>query len=425
MPVKGIVELAAATVRFGEGAVRDVGMDAAAWGLRRVLVFADPNLVDRYPVQAVRESLKREGIAHDVFDQIVCEPTDASFQEAIAAAQTQPYDGFIAVGGGSTIDTAKAANLYATHPAEFPRYVARPHGDGEPPPGPLRPLIAIPTTTGTGSETTTVAVFDFTELGTKAVIGHRHLKPVLALLDPLVTKSLPEAVVASTGLDVVSHAIESLTAAPYTERELPDRPADRPAYQGSNPVADVWALEALRLARKYLRRAAGDPEDLEARGRMLLAASFAGLGFGSAGVHLPHAMSYPVSSQAKSWQPPGYPVDHPLVPHGFSVILTTPAAVRFLSPACPRSLKAAAAALGADAGRIREGEEGEILAERVIELMEALGAPGGLRTIGYHLRDIPALVAGALPQKRILGLCPRPVDEESLSRLFEDSMVIY
>jgi len=282
MPVKGIVELAASTVRFGEGAVRDVGMDAAARGLRRVLIFADPNLTERYPVQAVRESLEREGVAYDVFDRIVCEPTDASFQEAIAAARARPYDGFVAAGGGSTIDTAKAANLYAIHPAEFRRYVAQPHGEGAPPPGPLRPLIAIPTTTGTGSETTSVAVFDFSELGTKAVIGHRYLKPVLALLDPLVTGSLPEPVIASTGLDVVSHAIESLTAVPFPERELPDRPEDRPAYQGSNPVADVWALEALRLCRKYLLRAAADAEDLEARGKMLLAASFAGLGFGSA-----------------------------------------------------------------------------------------------------------------------------------------------
>jgi len=425
MPVKGIVELAAATVRFGHGVLRDTGADLAGRGLQRVLVFADPNLVTRYSVQAVRESLEREGIGYTVFDRIVCEPTDASFREAIAAAQAEPYDGFVAVGGGSTIDTAKAANLYATWPADFRRYVSRPHGEGAPPPGPLRPLIAIPTTTGTGSETTTVAVFDFTELGTKAVIGHRYLKPALALLDPLVTGSLPEAVVASTGLDVVSHAIESLTAIPYTEREQPDRPQDRPAYQGSNPVADVWALESLRLARKYLLRAAADPEDLEARGRMLLAASFAGLGFGSAGVHLPHAMSYPVSSRAKTWRAPGYPVDHPLVPHGFSVILTTPAVVRFLGRACPGALRAAAGALGVDAGRIREGEEAEALAERVVQLMEVLGAPNGLRTVGFHYHDIPALVAGTLPQKRILDLCPRAVDEESLGRLFEDSMVIY
>jgi len=289
----------------------------------------------------------------------------------------------------------------------------------------LKPLVAIPTTTGTGSETTSVSVFDLVTAQTKCVISHRFLKPALALLDPLVTPSLPAAVVASTGLDLFSHAIESLTAVPYTQREQPDRPKDRPAYQGSNPIADIWALEALRLARRYLLRAAADAGDLEARGQMLLAASLAGMGFGSAGVHLPHAMSYPISGRAKQYRPEGYQVDHPLVPHGISVILPTPSVTRFTAPACPGKVLAAAEALGVDVAGVPEADSGKVLADEIVRYMEALRIPRGLRAIGLDNGQIPALVEETLLQERIIRICPREVDPDSLARMFEDSMAIY
>ena len=425
MAIKGVVELGASSVRYGAGVAGEVGMDLADRGARRVLVLADPNLTGLYPVQAVRDSLERERISYRLFDRIAIEPTDASFEEAIAAASSEPFDAFVAVGGGSTMDTAKAANLYSTHPAEFLEYVVKPHGRASAPPGPLKPLVAIPTTTGTGSETTSVAVFDLVRARTKCVIGHRYLKPALALLDPLVTRTLPPTVVASTGLDVFSHAIESLTAVPYTEREQPDRPRDRPAYQGSNPVADIWALESLRLARKYLLRAFADPGDIEARGSMLLASSFAGMGFGSAGVHLPHAMSYPVSSRLKQYRPEGYQVDHPLVPHGISVILSSPSVVRFAAPACPGRVLAAAEALGVDISRASEEDAGKLLADEVIRYMERLHIPNGLKAIGYTAGHIPELVEGTLPQERIVKICPRAVSPDSLAKMFEESMAIW
>jgi hydroxyacid-oxoacid transhydrogenase len=364
-------------------------------------------------------------VEYTLFDRIAVEPTDVSFKDAIATASAEPFDAFVAVGGGSTIDTAKAANLYSTHPADFDEYVTKPIGRATPPPGPLKPLIAIPTTTGTGSETTSVSVFDYVEKKTKCVIGHRYLKPTLALLDPLVTTSLPGAVVASTGLDVFSHAIESLTAVSFQDREQPDMPSARPAYQGSNPIADVWALESLRLARQFLRRAAAEPEDIEARGRMLLAASFAGMGFGSAGVHLPHAMSYPISGRKKVYVPKGYKVDHPLVPHGFSVILTTPAVARFMTPACPERLRWAAGALGAKVSGVKDEDSGKLLADEVTEFMQALECPNGLKAVGYGSEDINDLVQGTLPQKRIVDICPQPADEESLGRMFEESLEIF
>ena len=422
MAVKGIVELGASNIRFGPGVTREVGLDLAERKVRRVLVLADPNLARLYPVTAVRESLEAAGIAYAVFDRIGIEPTDASFLEAIRFAQAEPYDAFVAVGGGSTIDTAKAANLFSCYPGDLLEYASRPHGQAKPVPGPLKPLIAIPTTTGTGSETTSVSVFDLVRAETKCVIGHRYLKPTLALLDPHNTASLPSAVVASTGLDVVSHAIESLTAVPYTEREQPDRPHDRPAYQGANPISDVWAMQSLRMAREFLSRAVNDPGDLEARGNMLLAASFAGMGFGNAGVHLPHAMSYPVSGRIKSYRPEGYAVDYPLVPHGISVILSTPSVIRFMSPKRPEPLQRACEALGLSA---KPADAGSALAAEVVRLMSLYRAPNGLAAIGYSSSDIPALVEGTLPQDRIVRLCPRETHPGDLAQMFEESMRAY
>src|SRR5204862_6283847 len=161
------------------------------------------------------------------------EPTDRSFAAASQAATEGQFASFVAVGGGSTIDTAKAANLYSTYPADFLDYVNAPIGRGLPVPGPLKPLIAIPTTAGTGSETTGVAIFDYLEKRAKTGIAHRALKPTLGIVDPENTRTLPPAVAASAGLDVLSHALESYTAAPYTSRPMPPRPLERPAYQGS------------------------------------------------------------------------------------------------------------------------------------------------------------------------------------------------
>ena len=343
MPNEYAFEMATSSIRFGWGVTREIGMDLAELKVRRVMVLTDPVLRNLPPVQTVLESLSSNHVPHVLFDRVRVEPTDQSFLDAINFAQENEVDSFVAVGGGSTIDTAKAANLYSTYPTDdFLDYVNPPIGRGLPPPGPLKPLIAVPTTAGTGSETTGVAIFDYLKLHAKTGIAHRRLKPTLGILDPENTRTLPAQVAASSGLDVLSHAIESYTAIPYSTRSQPERPVLRPAYQGSNPISDIWSLEAIRICAEYLIRAVEDPQDDHARGQMLLAASYAGVGFGNAGVHLPHGMSYPVSGMVRSYQPPGYPVDHPMVPHGISVILNAPAVFRYTAPAAPeRHLRAA------------------------------------------------------------------------------------
>jgi len=266
-------EMSVASVRFGKGVTREVGEDLADLGARRVLVVTDPVVRALAPAQTVFESLERNGVGFAVYDAVRVEPTDTSFLDAIAVGKSDRFDAFVAVGGGSTIDTAKAVNLYTTYPpADFLDYVNPPIGKGLPVPGPLKPLIAIPTTAGTGSETTGVSIFDLTAMHAKTGIASRRLKPTLGLLDPDNTKTMPRAVAASSGLDILSHAVESFTAMPYTDRPRPERSALRPAYQGSNPISDVWALQSLRMVASFLVRAVEDPDDEEARASMLLAA---------------------------------------------------------------------------------------------------------------------------------------------------------
>ncbi len=414
-------EIATSNIRFGPGTTKEIGMDLKDRGLQRVMVLTDPNLREQAPVQTALAAIAEAGVEYALFDQVRVEPTDASFKAAIAFAE-QGFDGFVAIGGGSVMDTAKAANVYTTYPADFLTYVNAPIGRGEPVPGPLKPLIAVPTTAGTGSETTGVAIFDLVEMKAKTGMAHRYMRPTLGIVDPDNTRSMPPQVAASTGLDVLSHALESYTALPFDQRPRPDRPQLRPAYQGSNPISDLWALEALRLVEQFLPRAVADPSDDEARSAMCLAAALAGIGFGNAGVHLPHGMSYPVAGMVESYVPEGYAIDYPLVPHGFAVIVNSPAVFRFTAPTCPQRHLRAAEVLGADCTGAKAEDAGAILADRIVSLMRQLGAPNGLSALGYGSQHIPALVEGTLPQHRVTKLSPRAADAEELAGIFADAL---
>jgi hydroxyacid-oxoacid transhydrogenase len=425
MAFETILTMDTSSIKYGSGATREIGDDALRLGCRRVLLVTDPRISAMPPVQTALGVLQRSGVEVEVFDRVRVEPTDASFREAIDAATDGRFDGFVAVGGGSVIDTAKAANLYSTHPADFLAYVNPPIGEGQPVPGPLKPLIAVPTTAGTGSETTGVAIFDLPAVKAKTGIAHRALRPALGVVDPEHTRTLPPMVAACSGLDVLSHALESFTALPYTMRPASPEPRLRPAYQGANPISDVWAAQAIRMCAEYLVRAVDDPSDDEARGQMQLAAAFAGIGFGNAGVHLPHGMSYPISGLARAFVPQGYPDDHAIVPHGMSVILTAPAVFRWAAAASPQRHLEAARLLDADAAGAGPEEAGEVLASALIRVMRRVGMPNGLRAVGITEADLDPLVEGTLPQHRVTKLSPRPAGPEELRQLFVASMTIW
>jgi hydroxyacid-oxoacid transhydrogenase len=425
MPNETLFTMDTSSIKYGPGATRELGYDMRRLGAGRVMVVTDPHLAGGETVAVALDALRAAGIEAELFDRVRVEPTDVSFKEAIDFATAGRFDGYVAVGGGSSMDTAKAANLYATHPADLLTYVNPPIGEGRPVPGPLKPLIAVPTTAGTGSETTGVAIFDLLEMHAKTGIAHRALRPSMGILDPDNTRSMPPLVAACSGLDVLSHAIESLTALPYHEREAPPEPALRPAYQGANPISDIWAAKAIEMVARYIVPASWDPSDEEARGQMLLAAAFAGIGFGNAGVHLPHGMSYPVAGMVRDYRPEGYPVDHPLVPHGMSVILNAPAVFRWTAEANPERHLYAADLLGADVSDARPEDAGAVLADAIIGLMRRLEMPSGLRAVGYGTEDVDRLVEGTLPQHRVTKLSPRPAGREELRQLFLDAMAYW
>ncbi|GJJ72101.1 hydroxyacid-oxoacid transhydrogenase [Entomortierella parvispora] len=421
-------EMASSTMRFGEGVTREVGQDLVNMNAKKVLVMTDPNIAKLPVMKTVVDSLKANNVNYVVFDRVRAEPTDRSYEEAIQFTKQHQPDVFVAVGGGSVMDTCKAANLYSNYPnAELLEFVNAPIGKGSVIDKTLSPLIAIPTTAGTGSETTGTAIFDYKPLNVKTGIASRKLRPTLGIVDPLNTLTMPTQVKIASGLDVLCHALESYTALPYQERTpRPKNPAERPAYQGSNPISDVWSLEALKLTVKYLKRSADDPLDLEANAEMCLAAAAAGTGFGSAGVHLCHGMSYPISGLNKGYKHPEYNVDHNIIPHGISVAVTAPAVFRYTGEACPDRHFKAAEIFGADLSKVRKGESaGPLLADQLTKFLQGLGIPDGISALGYTKDDIPALVKGTLPQHRVTKLAPLSTGAEALEKIFADSMKNY
>ena len=413
------------SIKFGPGSTREVGFEIARLGAKRVAVVTDPRMAHLQPVAVVLESLKAAEIDAVVFDEVEVEPTDESFKAAIEFATDGDFDGFVSVGGGSSIDTAKAANLYATYPADFLTYVNAPIGEGAPVPGPIKPHIAVPTTSGTGSETTGVSIFDLLEMKAKTGLAHRALRPTMGVVDAENSRTLPGMVAACSGFDVLCHGIESYTALPFSQREAPADPGVRPAYQGSNPISDLWSTRAIEMVSRNIVNAVEEPEDIESRSNMMLAATFAGVGFGNAGCHLPHGMSYPVSGMVREYVPEGYPDDHAIVPHGMSVILNAPAVFRYTAPANPERHLHAARLMGADISDAGPEDAGDVLADAIIALLRRLGVPNGLGAIGYTDEDAPVLAAGAIPQQRVIKLSPRPVEEEDLRQLFLDSMRLW
>ena len=412
----------ASRITFGRGCLAEVGDRARALGLRRVALFSDADVARLPAFETTRDSLVSAGLDVITYTDVHVEPTDASFQAGVRFAQELNPDGYVSLGGGSVIDTCKAANLYATYPADLLTYVNAPIGEGKPVPGPLKPHIACPTTAGTGSEVTGIAIFDLLSLKAKTGIAGHALRPTEALVDPDCTASLPPEVVASAGLDVLSHALESYTARPYVLRSAPNRPSLRPMSQGANPWSDLGCREALRLLGNYLEPAVNDATDSEAREKMMWAATLAGIAFGNAGVHAPHGMAYAVAGLVREFRPSGYPADEPLVPHGMAVIVNAPSAFRFTAQVSPERHLEGARLLGADTQGAGPNDAGEVLANEIIRIMRAVGMPNGLSGVGYTDDDVAALTEGAYPQQRLLQNAPREMTKPVLAELFRQAM---
>jgi hydroxyacid-oxoacid transhydrogenase len=252
------------------------------------------------------------------------------------------------------------------------------------------------------------------------------------MVDPEHTLHCGPELSAFTGLDVLCHALESFTAVPYYNRgSKPSTPLQRPAYQGCNPVSDIWSGYALQQCAKYLPRVVSHPDDLEAREAMSLAATAAGVGFGNAGVHLPHGMSYPIASNVKNYRPKsGYKTaaitKNAIVPHGLSVVLSAPAVFRWTNSADPDKHLRAAQLLGINTANAKRDHAGELIAEYLLNLLSQWSfVPNGLSEIGYSQSDIDKLIKGTLPQRKVLDIAPKQASPDDIGKLFESSMKLF
>ncbi len=423
-PSKGgdnIFSVESSKIKFGLGALHEVGSDARGLGMSRVVIFTDQNVAELEPVAVVAESLKKQGIEVEIYKDVEVEPTDRSFKTATAFATDGEFDGYVSVGGGSVMDTCKAANLYSTYPADFLDYVNAPIGKGKPVPGPLKPHIACPTTFGTASECTGITIFDLLEMKAKTGIVSSRIRCNLGILDPNVLKTLPPLVLAANGLDVFSHACESFTARPFSKRPAPEDPSKRPLSQGANPYSDHACIQAIRLIGENLVQAATEREE-HLYEPLMFAGMLAGIGFGNAGCHLPHGMSYGVAGMVKEYQPQGWSGDHPIVPHGLSVIVNSPAVFRATGRACPDRHLLAAEAMGAEVKGADERDAGDLLADAVIEMMKKIGIPNGLKGVGYTEGDLEALTEKTFPQKRLIDNAPLSVSRDQLKDIFRGAL---
>ncbi|TIC88201.1 iron-containing alcohol dehydrogenase [Nocardioides sp. GY 10113] len=426
---------AAPALKFGRGAAREIGYDVRGWGAGRALLVTDERVAAAGHAAGVAESLTAYGIEVVTFAGAHVEPTDASLIEAVEFARgAGSFDAVVAVGGGSAIDTAKAVALLTTNPGDLMDYVNAPVGQARAPEHPVLPLAAVPTTTGTGSESTTICVMDVLALKVKTGISHPALRPRLAVVDPSLSATQPAGVLAASGMDILCHALESYTARWFGDYDS-KAPEQRVPYCGSNPISDLWSERALGLLASAFRPAvraawgegSGEGSDAAARDAaddMALAATFAGLGFGNAGVHIPHACAYPIAGRVRDFRPADYPDAEPMVPHGMAVSLTAPEAFRFTFPAAPERHLRAARLLDPGADDLT-GEGADVLPRVITRLMRDIGSPNGLAAVGYGEGDVDDLVAGALQQQRLLATAPREVAAEDLAGVFRESMELW
>jgi alcohol dehydrogenase class IV len=407
---------------FGRGVLDELGERAAWRGFTRVALFTDPHLLSGPLVARATQSLKSAGIDFAVFSEIRVEPDDDSVMRGAAFLSEEHFDGLVSVGGGSVIDAAKGAAVVAAHGGGIVDYFAPPAGGGRGVPGPVLTHIACPTTAGTGSECTSITVIRINELDCKFVVASPWLLPVDALVDPSCLDSLPNHALASTGFDLCCHALECWTARPYVQHASIADPRARQLIQGSNPFSDLVAREAMEIVDRYLVRGVNDAGDHEARDKLMWGASLAGIAFGNSGTHLPHAMSYGITHLMKDITTTGYPVPSPFVPHGISVIVNAPSIFRFTASGAPERHLEGAAFLGADSKGATPDDAGEVLANRLVELMRATGMPNGLNALGFSSDQLGDLTASSMRQGRAIANAPRESNAVDMANMYSGAM---
>jgi len=377
---------------FGRHAVQHHLRDACErLRAKRAFIVTDTILVKVGLLAQTTEHLSAGGVTFEAFDQVTPEPGVELVRQCVAAARAFNPDVVIGLGGGSNMDTAKLVAMLLAHGGDPLDYT----GDCRVP-GPVKPLICIPTTAGTGSEVSAAAVFTDTANHIKVSCLSPHLRPNFAIVDPLFTVSCPPKVTADSGIDALTHAIEGFCAVKNDDFPLPS--GEKTVYQGKNPMADAMASETFRLVGRFLRRAVKDGNDLEARDGMALAATLGGLAFSNSGVALVHAMEYPVGGAVH-------------VSHGAGNGLLLPYVMRFNL----MNRVTETALIGEQLGKV-QGHGMVEMAESTIREIEKLradiGIPLRLRDIGVKEEMLPGFAAKAFAIKRLMRVNPRMPQNE-------------
>ena len=387
---------------FGRNAVDQIGDRVREMGAPRLLLVTDQTLLEAGLVDRVSAPLRAANVTVEVFAGGSPEPPLHAVNDAIAAARDCGAEVLLGLGGGSNMDIAKAAAVVLTHGGAVKDYA----GD-QVVPGPVFPLILVPTTSGTGSEVTAAAVLNDTDQGAKFSILSNHLRARFAVVDPLLTVSCPPAVTAASGIDALSHAVEAYTAVDNEAFPLPAGEAT--IYQGRHPLGDLLAERAIGLIGENLRRAVNDGDDLDAREGMALASTLAGMSFSNSGVAVVHALEYPLNDTVHT-------------PHGVGCGLFLPYVMRFTGPARPQQMARIAELLASGDPVQRDDSAVERAAAAVEKLNADIGIPLRLRDVGISEAQLPAMADKAFTVKRILRVSPRSVAHEDLTAILRAAL---
>jgi alcohol dehydrogenase class IV len=379
---------------FGRNAARQLGDVAGRLGARRILLVTDPALVRAGVADRVRAPLAEAGVTVSVFDGGEPEPSLPAADACIAAAHHFRPDALLGLGGGSNMDLAKITAAVLAHGGSPRTYI----GDDKLP-GPIAPIVCVPTTAGTGSEVSAASVLTDTDNHIKVGILSNYLRPRVAVVDPLLTVSCPPKVTADSGIDALTHAIEAYTAVDNATFPLP--PGERTVYQGRHPLGDVLAEKAIALIGANLRRAVARGDDLEAREGMALGATLAGMAFSNVGVAVVHALEYPVGGATHC-------------SHGAGNGLLLPYVMRFNLPARRREFATIARLLGEGVAGLDEQTAAEVAVTAVERLRADIGVPQRLRDLGLAQAQLRAFAEKAFSIQRILRVNPRPVTTDDL-----------
>lgn len=402
---------------FGVGSTSRVGGELKKLNVRRALIVTDESIRVTGLADRVSQLLRQAGVEAEIWSGAETEPRERSISAAMDQLADESFDGYVGLGGGSSIDTCKMINLLKSKGGALLDYVSAPHGGAKPIDGPLAPMIGVPTTAGTGSECTAVAIVDLDGSHVKAAITAPSLRPTLAIIDPRNSLSCSPQVTASGGYDALIQALESYTSRPFDQPVPAGSVATN--YAGFNPISKLWCEESIIKAATNLRRAYQDGTDLEARTEMSMAALFSRLG--NAGVHIPHANAYGVAGEARNYVPDGFAATRSFVPHGQSVIVTAPAAFRFTFAGAQERHKRAAALLGVSSEEILDDPQGAI-PRWLSALIRDTGGPTCLEELGLSSEDIPAMVERSMGQQRVLVCAPLKVGEADIENVFRETL---